>query len=119
MVDPISLAVATAVAGKSAEKITEQGITPIISKIREKLSRRSSADVAVLDATVAGKAEAEPLAQILDQEFASDPEFHNEIKTLWHQAAPVATDGGTANVFNGNAKNVIQTNKVEGGIHLS
>lgn len=122
MVDPITMAMATAVAGKSAEKMTEQAqhaLALIGSKIRDRLSKRSHGEIAVLDSAISGESEIEPLAQILDREFAADTSFRDEIKALWLQVAPEVADDGVSNSFVGTAKNVVQARDINGGLTLS
>ena len=116
MADPVTLAlaVAMAVVGKVTETLTEKGqqaIAEIVMKIRERLQSRPK-EVAVLDAAVAGQAEAPALARVLDREFAADPGFRAEMEALWRQAgtlnAPATNVTSAANVFTGMAEKVIQ-----------
>jgi hypothetical protein len=116
MAEPVTLAlaVATAVAGKLAETLTDKGqqaVAEIVKKIRERLRSRPK-EVAVLDAAVAGQAEAPALAGVLDREFAADLGFRAEIEALWRQAGTVnatATNAANAtNVFTGKAEKVVQ-----------
>jgi hypothetical protein len=84
MADPVTLAIATSVAGKAAEALTDQArqaIAAIVSKIRDRLRSRPD-DVAILDAATADPSMTRPLATILDREFTADPEFHEEIEAL-------------------------------------
>jgi len=103
-----------AVVGKVTETLTEKGqqaIAEIVMKIRERLQSRPK-EVAVLDAAVAGQAEAPALARVLDREFAADPGFRAEMEALWRQAgtlnAPATNVTSAANVFTGMAEKVIQ-----------
>jgi hypothetical protein len=114
MAEPVTLAfaVATAVVGKVAETLTDKGqeaVAQIVKKIRERLKSQPK-EVAVLDAAVAGQAEAPALAGVLDREFAADPGFRAEIETLWRQAGTVNATNVTSatNVFTGTAGKVIQ-----------
>jgi hypothetical protein len=114
MAEPVTLAfaVATAVVGKVAETLTDKGqeaVAQIVKKIRDRLKSQPK-EVAVLDATVAGQAEAPALAGVLDREFAADPVFRAEIETLWRQAGTVNATNVTSatNVFTGTAGKVIQ-----------
>lgn len=121
MADPLTLAIASAVAGKVAEAVTEQGrqvFSAIAAKVRARLRDRP-ADVAVLDAAARGESRPEELAALLDREFAADPGFRDEIKTLWLQAAPAATDDAVSNVFNGKAEKVVQLRDVHGDLNIS
>lgn len=117
MVDALTLAIATAVAGKAAEGMTEQArqaVSAIVTRLRVKL-RRHPADLAVVDAE---SPELEAVAQILDREFAADPGFRDEVRALWVQASPAATDDAVSNVFHGQADKVIQLRDVHGDINL-
>lgn len=125
MPDALTLAIATAVAGKAAESMTEQArqaIAVIVGKVREKLRGRPD-DVAVLDTAINGEPvrdeSAEPLALILEREFEADPRFRDEIRALWLQAAPAATDDAVSNVFHGKADKVIQLRDVHGDLTIN
>lgn len=121
MADPLTLAVASAIAGKAAEAMTEQArqaVSAIAVRLRAKF-RNHPADLAVVDAAVLGEPEPAALAQLLDREFAADPGFRDEIKTLWLQAAPAATDDAVSNVFHGTAEKVIQLRDVHGDLNIS
>lgn len=117
MADPLTLAIATAVAGKAAEGMTEQArqaVAVIVGKLRAKLGKYPHpAGLAVVD-----EGSPEALAGLLDREFAADPGFRDEIKALWLQAAPAATGDAVSNVFYGQADQVIQLRDVHGDINL-
>jgi hypothetical protein len=107
MADPVTLAIATSVAGKAAEGLTDQArhaLTAIAAKIRDRLRSRPD-DVAVLDAATTDPAMARPLAGVLDREFTADPGFREEIEALWRQATQVNT---VTNVNYGTAHTLIQ-----------
>jgi hypothetical protein len=107
MADPVTLAIATSVAGKAAEALTEQArqaIAAIAGKIRDRLRSRPG-DVAVLDAAAADASVAASLASVLDREFTADPRFREEIEALWRQATQVNT---VMNVNYGTAQTLIQ-----------
>jgi hypothetical protein len=121
MADPLTLAIATAVAGKSAEVMTEQArqaISVIVQKIRAKFSTHPH-DAAVLDTATRGESEPDALVQLLEREFAADPAFRSEIRALWLQAAPNATDDAVSNAFYGKADKVIQLRDVHGDLTIS
>lgn len=120
------MAIAAAVASKSAEKMTEQAqraIAAIVQRIREKLAARdqTAAGVAILESAIDDDGSAaEPLARILDREFAADPLFRNEIRALWGQATSItANDGGVSNVFTGKASKVTQLGTVHGDLTIN
>jgi hypothetical protein len=114
MADPVTLAIASSVAGRTAQALTEQGqqiIAVIIGKIREKLISRQG-DVAVLDAAANDASVAESLAGVLGAEFTADPRFREEIEALWRQATQVKAVNAVTNVVSGTARNVIQARDV-------
>jgi hypothetical protein len=120
MADPITMAIATAVAGKAAESLTDharQAIATITTKVRERLRGRPGE--AALEAAIADPAAATELARLLDQEFAADQGFSDEIRALWLRAAPAATDNAVANVFRGKAEKVVQLRDVHGDLNIS
>lgn len=121
MAEPLTLAIASAVVGKVAEAATEQGrqaFSAIVAKIRGRLRDRPAA-IAVLDAAASGEREPEALAVLLDREFAADPAFGEEIRSLWLRLAPAATDDAVSNVFSGKAGKVIQLRDVYGDLNIS
>jgi hypothetical protein len=68
--------------------------------IRRKIRDRfSGGEVPALDTAGDDPSVAAGLARFLDAEFAADPAFRDEIRALWLQAAPAATDGAVSNVF--------------------
>jgi hypothetical protein len=121
MTDPLILAIATAVAGKSAEVMTDQArqaISVITQKIRAKLGKHPP-DVTVLDTAARGESEPDALAQVLDREFTADPAFRDEIKTLWLQVGPSAAGDAVSNTFHGKADKVIQLRDVHGDLTIN
>ena len=97
------MTIATNVATKIADTLTDQAqqaVAAIVRKIREKFRSRpgGSGEVATLDAAITtseGPA-AEALARVLEQLFAADPWFREEIRALWDSAG---VDDGVTNVF--------------------
>lgn len=121
MADPLTLAIATAVAsaasGKAAEGVTEQArqaLSAIIGRLRAKL-RGHPADLAMVDGDLPAPS---TVAELLDREFAADSGFRDEIRDLWLQAAPAANDDTASNAFYGQADKVIQLRDVHGDIHM-
>jgi hypothetical protein len=113
------MAIATAVAGKAAESLTGQA-AQAIAAIRRKIQERSrSGEVPALDAARDDPSAMAGLARFLDAEFAADPAFRAEIRALWLQAAPAATDDAVSNVFYGKAGKVIQLRDVHGDLNIS
>ena len=121
MADPLAVAVATTIATKAAETLTEQAqqaLASVVRRIRERFASRPD-QAAVLDSVVTEPESAGALATILNQEFSSDPGFRDEIQALWLQVNPVATDNAVANVFYGKAEKVIQLRDVHGDLNIS
>lgn len=56
----------------------------------------------------------EQLSAALDEEFTRDPAFRQECQALWSQV----TNGGAANSFQGQAKNVVMTRDIHGGFTI-
>jgi hypothetical protein len=125
MPDPFALAVATAIAtaaaGKAAESMTvqsQQAVRAIIARIRHRF-RWHPDRIAALDAAVADDAAAGELSLALEWEFAANPAFRDEIKSLWLQAAPTVADSTVSNVFYGQAHKIVQLRDVHGDLDLS
>jgi hypothetical protein len=121
MADPITLAIASAVAGKATEALSDQAkqtVAAIARRIREKF-RGHPAELATLDAAKNDHARIEELAVLLDEASAEDPEFGSQIRELWIQGCLMATDGGVVNLFHGKADKVIQLRDVHGDLNIS
>ena len=96
--DPIILAIATAVSTGAASGIGERAGTAmatLISRVRRRLT------------TIGEKPE--ETAAALEAEFTRDPAFAEEIRTLWHQS-------DHENSFTGTADNVVQIQQNNGPI---
>ena len=125
MTDPITLAIATAIAGKTAESLTEQArqsLAALTRRVREKFRGRP-AELATLEAARDDPDSGEhitELARALHEASADDPEFGNEIRTLWDQVhvAAAAQDDGVVNVFSGRAEKVVQLRDVHGDLNI-
>lgn len=112
--------IASAVAGKAAESLTEQGkqaVGAIVRRIREKFRERPT-ELAVLDGA-ADSPRINELAVLLEEASAQDPEFGGYIRALWNHAGLAATDGGIVNQFRGEADKVIQLRDVHGDLTIS
>jgi hypothetical protein len=114
MADPVTIAIATAVAGKAAESLTDQVSRPvatIVARIRDRFRDRSA------EREVVAVAEREPkrveeLAELLQAEMDSDPSFGAEIRALWQQV-------GTINIVHGNVGKVVQVRDVHGDLNVN
>jgi actin-like ATPase involved in cell morphogenesis len=123
MVDPLAVTIATNVATKIADTLTDQAqqaVAAIIQRVREKLRSRpgESGEVATLDAAIAtgGASAMEALARTLDQLFAADLEFRDEIQALWDSAR---SDESVTNIFHGKADKVIMMRDVNGDLTIN
>jgi hypothetical protein len=123
MVDPLAMTIATNVATKIADTLTDQAqqaLATIVRRVREKLRSRPDqlAEVATLDSAVAvGDASAvEALVRTLEQLFAADAEFRDEIQALWDSAR---SDDNVTNIFHGKAEKVIMMRDVNGDLTIS
>lgn len=126
MPDPMTVAIATAVAGKVAETLTDQvkpALAQLTRRIRAKFSHQPDA-LAVLDA--AGTEPSPPalvtqLAALLDQAAHDDPTFGADLRNLWQrvQIEISHTTGDTSNVFTGSATKVVQLRDVSGDLNIS
>lgn len=118
--DPITIAIASSVAGKAAESLTDQArqtVAAIARRIREKFQGHP-AELATLDAATDDHARIEELAILLDEASAEDPEFGSEIRGLWSHVGLTAADGGVVNLFHGKAARVIQLRDVHGDLNI-
>jgi hypothetical protein len=125
MADPVTMAIATAIAGKTAESLTDQArecLTALVQRIREKF-RDQPAPRAALEAaleTAPGDRGPAELARVLEETCAQDPEFGAQIHALWGQVrAAAAGDHGVVNVFDGRANKVVQLRDIHGDLHIA
>jgi hypothetical protein len=114
MADPVTIAIASAVAGKAAESLADQVSRPvaaIIARIRERFRHRP-AEREMLSAAEHEPERAADLAELLQAEMDSDPSFAAEIRALWQQA-------GTVNIVHGNVGKVVQVRDVHGDLNVN
>lgn len=122
MPDPITTAIATAVAGSAAQSLTTQAsriLAEITSRIRRKFRERQG-DLAALVAAQDGPGspdEVAVLAESLHQISVDDPAFGKEIMLLWQQYRVLA--GDVNNNFQGHAEKVVQLRDVHGDLNIS
>jgi hypothetical protein len=123
MADPVTMAIATAVAGKAAESLTGQAqasLAALVARIRERFRDRPGRQ-AVLAAAQGDPGSGElagELARALDEASAEDPDFGQEIRELWREVGLTAGDHGVVNVFHGRADNVVQLRDVHGDLRI-
>ncbi|HXL91642.1 MAG TPA: hypothetical protein VN969_22060 [Streptosporangiaceae bacterium] len=123
MVDPFAMTIATNVAAKLTDTLTDQAqqaVAAIARKIRDKFRSGpgGSGEVATLDAaiTTSDAPSTEALADALAQLFTADPQFREEIRTLWESAG---VENGVTNVFYGKADKVIMMRDVNGDLTIN
>jgi len=126
--DPITIAIATAIAGKATEALSEpakQVVAQLVEKVRERFHGRP-ADEAALIAAQALPDSPEmigSLAEALERAVADDPGFGVVVTELWRQTqqaqvTATAEEGGVVNSFQGEAEKVVQLRDVHGNINL-
>lgn len=126
MADPITMAIATAVAGGVAQSLSDQAretVAALVRHIKEKF-HASPAAQAALAAAVADPGSAAGVSQLasaLDEAAAADHEFGRRIRELWGEIrlAVSARDDATVNAFTGQAEKVVQLRDVQGDISIS
>jgi hypothetical protein len=119
MPDPVMMAIATAVAGKATESLTDQAsktVAAIVRLIREKFRGRPD-NLPVLDAADDDRTRIEELAALLGRASTEDPAFGSELRALWTQMG-MATGDGVVNVFHGHADKVVQLRDVQGNLNI-
>jgi hypothetical protein len=125
MTDPVTTAVATAIAGKAPEALTDQAreaVAMIAKRVRRKFHDRP-ADLAILDAAQAGPDAngCTAFAHALWQAMLEDANFSSDIRALWNQAHILMTaessDG--VNIFHGRAEKVMQLRDIHGDLNIS
>lgn len=124
MPDPVTAAIATAVASKIAESVTEQARRAIAQLTRRMRARfRNEPDhLAVLDAVEAGPGSPEltaRLAMLLEEAASTDPSFGSEIRALWSMAQAQITADSTTNILSGRAEKVVQARDIHGGLTIN
>lgn len=125
MSDPMTLAIATAAAGKAVEVAGEparEAVAALVRRIRERF-RGDHLSEQILEGAARDPDSAERLAE-LDEAIARtrelDPAFDEEVRALWDRVRTdaSASGDGVTNVFNGRADKVVQARDIHGGLHL-
>lgn len=127
MPDPITTAIATAVASQTAQTLTSQAahaLAELTRRIKGKF-REHPADLAILHSAQDDPASPERisrLARALHQAALDDPDFGKEILALWipppARTAAVTVDS-SGNTFHGRADKVTQIRDVHGDLNIS
>jgi hypothetical protein len=121
--DPVTTAIATAVAGSAAQTLTAQAthvLAQITDRIRHKL-HGNSPDLAIPagpHGESGSRERAATLAALLHQAFQEDPAFATQLTALW-QDYQDATAGTVTNTFHGTAGKVVQLRDVHGDLNIS
>jgi len=126
MADPITTAIAAAIAGGMSQSLSDQArasMTALTQRIREKFGRRPAAKAA-LDAALddpGSSARASELVRALAEACEEDPEFGRQIRELWDHVRPTAVvrDDAVVNTFDGRADKVVQLRDVHGDLRIS
>jgi len=122
--DPIMMAVATAVAGKLTESLTA-GAKAALGDLVKLVKKRFAGDADAQDAM--DEAQKTPddadritaLARQLERLAAEDPKFAEQLRSIWPQASVRlrAQTGGVVNEISGSVSgHVVQARDIEGGV---
>ncbi|TDE32721.1 hypothetical protein [Actinomadura sp. 6K520] len=120
MTDPMTVAIATAMAGKAVEVAGEPvraAVAEMCRRVRERVRGRPADEAALARAAEDPEAVEGAVRRLLDD----DPGFRAELETLWNQAQTKASanDEGVVNVFNGRADKVVQLRDVQGDLNIN
>lgn len=122
--DPMTVAIATAMAGKAVEVAGEPvraAAAELSRRVRERFRGRPSGEEALERATGDPTPErVAALAAAIGHLMEDDPRFGAEARSLWNQAQTnaAATGDGVANVLNGQAGRVVQLRDVHGDLNI-
>ncbi|THV43124.1 hypothetical protein [Glycomyces buryatensis] len=112
--DPIFIAIASAVVGKTTEA-TIKGGAKVAELVRRRFGKDDDSELVLLRAET-GRASKEDLAEAVARLCAQDPEFREALSALVGQELPVAEIGNQTqfnNTFNGSVGNVLQAGNIE------
>jgi hypothetical protein len=126
MIDPMTVAITAAIAGKAVEMTGEpavQALAAIVRKVRDRF-RGHPEEEAALAAVAAEPDSAERLTvldEMLERAMAEDPQFGTELRELWQQVRMdvSAEQGGVVNIVSGKAEKVIQMRDVHGDLTIN
>lgn len=124
MPDPITTAIATAVAGSAAQSLTTQAgrlLAEIMNRLQRKF-RGHPDDLALLTAAQnepGAREHAATLAVSLHHAFEEDPAFGRELLALWQHYLKATNGTVPGNIFNGIADKVIQVQEVRGDLTIN
>ncbi|TDC69921.1 hypothetical protein E1200_06940 [Actinomadura sp. GC306] len=118
MTDPMTVAIATAMAGKAVEVAGEPvraAVAEMCRRVRERMRGRPSDEAAL------ASADPEAVQGVVRRVLDDDPELRAELETFWNQAQTKASanDEGVVNVFNGQADRVVQLRDIKGDLNIN
>jgi hypothetical protein len=118
MTDPMTVAIATAMAGKAVEVAGEPvraAVAELSRRVRERFRGRP-------DEAALARADGDPevLEGVVQRLLDEDPAFRADLETVWNRAQTQATaaDDGVVNNFSGRAGNVVQLRDVQGDLNI-
>lgn len=125
MTDPVTIGIASALAGKAAEAFLSGGSSALAGLyrfVRDRFASDRKASRALQRAQDDPQdARVQLLAEELQRLAADDPAFAEQLDELWEQASTElhAETGGVVNNVSGTVSgNVVQARDVHGDIHL-
>jgi hypothetical protein len=122
--DPFTIAVATAIATKSAESLGGQvgpAFAALVAKVKAKFRGKPEEQVlAAAEQHPESDDHLRALAAALSLAAADDPAFGAELRELRSLAQQrVEVSGGVANIIQGHADKVVQMKDVHGGLTIN
>jgi hypothetical protein len=120
----MSVAIATAMAGKAVEVAGEPvraAVAELSRRVRDRFRSRPSGEEALVEAVGDPAPERiATLATAIENLMAEDPGFGAEARVLWNQAqtSAAASGDGVVNVLNGQAGKVVQLRDVHGDVNI-
>ncbi|MFB4306839.1 hypothetical protein [Actinomadura sp. GTD37] len=123
MADPMTIAIATAMAGKAVEVAGEPvraAVAELAQRVRERFRGRP-AEEAALAGAIADDGRIGELQAAVRRLLDEDPEWGARLEAIWNQAqtAATASGDGVVNVHNGPAEKVVQLRDVQGDLNIN
>ncbi|MFG1858447.1 hypothetical protein ACGFJT_41910 [Actinomadura geliboluensis] len=123
MADPMTVAIATAMAGKAVEVAGEPvraAVAELAQRVRARFRVRP-ADELVLARAIDDHNQIGDLQGAVRKLLAEDPELSEQLTAVWNRAqtAAQAAGDGVVNVHNGRARSVIQFRDVHGDVNIT
>lgn len=119
MTDPMTVAIATAMAGRAVEVAGEPvraAVAELSRRVRDRFRGRPADEAALARADEEPEVLQGAVRRLLDD----DPDFRAELEALWNQAQTQAsaTGEGVVNVFNGRAERIVQLRDLKGDLNI-